>query len=350
MLLVILGAGASHDSINPNTVDLAPYTRPRSVYDYKPPLANGLFDNRPNFGEVLDEFHEAVGLVAHLRRRVQAGSSVEQELEQVQSEKTDARGRQELVAVKFYLQWTLWKCSDEWWKVGHGVTNYGELLRRLRIWAAKNSDEPICLVTFNYDTILERSLDAVVGLRIESFDSYTQGAFKLFKLHGSVNWGHNLGFKGSFPNWPMAAHHLISEAADAPEDNYVLLGSTSDVNMQGHVTLPAIAIPVQQKAVFECPEPQLAQLRTLLPNTTQILALGWRATEQHFIALLRETLQRERVQRALIVAGEARDANSPKPGHEVISNLSGTIACKMDDANSTFSDFVGSERLEAFLS
>ncbi len=230
MLLVILGAGASHDSINPKTVDLTSHIPPLSLRHFQPPLASGLFGDRLNFGEVIDEFQEAAGLIAHLRRRIAAGASVEEELERVQSDAQDGRSQQELVAVRFYLQWTLWRCSEEWWKVAHGVTNYSELIRRLRQWHTNHPREPICLVTFNYDTLLEQALQHVLGLELANLSSYIVGDVKLFKLHGSVNWGHPLGWPAdSFTSWTMAAHHLIGQASNInrapnpPEDHFAVL-------------------------------------------------------------------------------------------------------------------------------
>jgi hypothetical protein len=47
----------------------------------------------------------------------------------------------------------------------------------------------VCIVTFNYDTMLEAALPTV-GLNIRSIGDYVAGTkHKVIKLHGSVNWG-----------------------------------------------------------------------------------------------------------------------------------------------------------------
>ncbi len=117
-----------------------------------------------------------------------------------------------------------------------------------------------------------------------------------------------------------------------------------DVVLQGAgLTLPAIAIPVMRKTTFECPKLHLKALRDNLPKATRLLIIGWRATEAHFVSPLRESLDGQKLSRALVVAGQARDTNAPRPGQEVIHNLSGTVACKMEDANFGFSELMGSE-------
>ncbi len=80
-------------------------------------------------------------------------------------------------------------------EVLQGVSNsyrsdngYAQLLRKLR-----NRDEPFALLSFNYDTLLDRAVQDVFGKPLGSIDDYL--SFPLFKLHGSVNWW--IGPRGS---------------------------------------------------------------------------------------------------------------------------------------------------------
>jgi hypothetical protein len=54
---------------------------------------------------------------------------------------------------------------------------------------------------------------------------------------------------------------------------------------------PALAIPVERKRTFECPDEHLVALRRDIPRLTKLVLIGWRATEQHFLDLLAEALQ-----------------------------------------------------------
>ena len=50
----------------------------------------------------------------------------------------------------------------------------------------------VCLVTFNYDRLLEAAMPTV-GIHIESMSDYVDSPeYKVIKLHGSVNWGRNI--------------------------------------------------------------------------------------------------------------------------------------------------------------
>jgi hypothetical protein len=61
---------------------------------------------------------------------------------------------------------------------------------------------------------------------------------------------------------------------------------------QGHVlgepAVPLLAIPTVTTKSFACPEGHLAALRALLPAVTNVLSIGWRGQEKHFIKLLSE--------------------------------------------------------------
>lgn len=53
---------------------------------------------------------------------------------------------------------------------------------------------------------------------------------------------------------------------------------------------PALAIPVEAKQDFECPQGHVHTLKSFIPNVTKILIIGWRATEKPFLELLKQEL------------------------------------------------------------
>ena len=66
------------------------------------------------------------------------------------------RRHKQLAAIRFYLQVALSQCCDEWVGVARGVTNYKALIDDLeRLYPYR---EPILLVTFNYDTMLDQNI------------------------------------------------------------------------------------------------------------------------------------------------------------------------------------------------
>ena len=109
-------------------------------------------------------------------------------LQDLQSKARDyPRGLQQLAAVRYYLQYILWQCGIAWKNIAKGVTNYKTLLDQIE--RANKKNEPVCLVTFNYDTLLEDALSDF-GLSIETFADYTKKRpfYRVFKVHGSVTW------------------------------------------------------------------------------------------------------------------------------------------------------------------
>ena len=52
------------------------------------------------------------------------------------------------------------------------------------------------------------------------------------------------------------------------------------------VGIPALAVPMEGKTEFECPDEQIAALKGDLPKVTHVLIVGWRAAEPHAVKLL----------------------------------------------------------------
>lgn len=77
----------------------------------------------------------------------------------------------------------------------------------------------------------------------------------------------------------------------------------------GKPVFPAIAIPVERKDSFECPAEHLDVLRALIPTTTRLLVVGWRATEGRFVQMLAGELRREIS--VVVVAGAPEHATEP---------------------------------------
>ena len=190
MLMVVFGAGASYDSVPaiPPGHEPLQHARPR-YHSNRPPLAKELFDDRPLFNEAVRNCQKCQPIIPYLQ-----GSSVqvEQELEKMQSvaDQYPQRYRQ-LAAVRYYLHSMLLACVEKWnAEAPGGVTNYKTFLDQLEEF--RDPQESICLVTFNYDTMLEDAL-SVLGVNIRTITDYTAGhRYKLIKLHGSVNWGRKL--------------------------------------------------------------------------------------------------------------------------------------------------------------
>ncbi len=292
MLLVVFGAGASYDSVPsrpPN--DYSPARLPD-----RPPLANQLFDDRPEFVSAMARFPQCQPVVPYLQQLPPDGS-VERVLEDLQAEARDYPQRhQHLAAIRFYLHYVLWGCELRWEEhVARGVTNYKTLLDQVQRW--RKPQEPICLVTFNYDRLLEAALPSV-GVAIRALPDYiASDAYKLIKLHGSVNWAREVDTPvENIANrnvWEVL-QELIEKAADLVISRRYRMVDEYPIGKSDQGALfPALAIPVEQKQDYECPPEHLEALRACLPEVKKVLIIGWRATERHFLQLLAENLRHE---------------------------------------------------------
>ena len=211
MLLVIFGAGASYDS-DPSLQPGGPYNLQN---DNRPPLADDLFANRQEFRNTAARFSECSAIVPYLRN-IPPGTSIERRLEELQAEALDLTHRYplrlaQLAAVRFYIQTVLEGCTERWYQQSNGITNYLTLLDEIRC----RGNDRACLVTFNYDRLIENGIQKLTGEAVWDFDEYLAGPFQLFKVHGSVNWGRVVKDSGTagVNAVEYTSRHLIANAA-----------------------------------------------------------------------------------------------------------------------------------------
>jgi hypothetical protein len=307
MLMVIFGAGASYDSSpdfppplipaaqqNPGNSPAESLSRER----WRPPLATQLFHD-PNraFADIVANanYRKLLPILPNLRRP--RNGSVEEELESLLAEGTaktnaDLERNRQLFAVRYYLHDLLLKVSNEWSQHTSGVTNYVTLLDQIR--HLNTASKPICLVTFNYDLLLDRALLSFdyqpQPLDHRYFDAHP--TLRLFKPHGSVDWARYIEAP---PNTRLGIEQVIEQANTLKLSNtYIRADATHTASIHAfeRPIAPAIAVPVQTKTEdnFEWPPSHSATLEQLLPSVTQILIIGWQGKEGHFLRLLRERL------------------------------------------------------------
>jgi hypothetical protein len=311
------------------------------------PLGDALFEERPLFSPILQRFPRALDVTQRLRL-LPSGRTVESVMEQLRAEaETDHRRHKQLAAIRYYLQMAISECESAWERdAAHGVTNYRSLLDLIE--NKRKPDDTVCIVTFNYDTMLDRALEAV-DIQIRKIDDYVASKnYKVIKVHGSVSWGREVE-----PPMHDVANYVDERLIEALIDGAASLKVTDRFHLanqrpvsrldMNRPMIPAIAIPVQTKGAFECPAEHLAALDECLPKVDRLLVIGWRATDMHFLKLLRERT-RDAI-RGMVVAGSEKEA------HKVIRNLHGGLnrPGELVAAVGGFSQFMVLE-VDAFLS
>ena len=315
MLMVVFGAGASYDSCPTHPAPESEFHGDRHA-DCRLPLGDKLFEERDLFFPILEQFPRALDVVPRLRHLL-PGTNVEAVMEALRAEaEANPRRHRQLAAIRYYLQWAIWDCESEWHRrAAHGVTNYRSLLDLIDL--KRKRDEMVCLVTFNYDTMLDTALPAV-DIKISKIDDYiASSTYKVIKVHGSTNWGREI--EPSMPNIGAIGdaelhQQLIEKAATwMMTDRFHVAYQRPQTRLDPHRPLvPAIAIPVQTKGAFECPADHIATLKDCLGKVTKLLVIGWRANDAHFLKLLHDGRQ---AIDAWVVAGKPEYAN------QVIENL-----------------------------
>lgn len=283
-LLVILGAGASYDSI----ASLAT----RAVAG-RPPLARQLFG--AEYNQYVERHPVAGPLVAYLRDLPQ-GTNLEAELDRIQTEEAAASAtrRRQVFALRYYLRDVL-RDAAKFESNAPAQTNYHLLIDRLLRWQERTGAR-IALVSFNYDTLLERAVSVVAGLALPDLTAYVANpALRIFKPHGSVNWGRVVANDGGITK---------NQSAELTESNVLALAGSNGVQLSneffvadtaqlstlnGRILLPSLTVPVQQKDDFECPPAHVELLRETLKGLKWVLSIGWRAGEQNFLTLWRDS-------------------------------------------------------------
>ena len=340
MLLVIFGAGASYDSVP----FLFPTIGVGEEEKFRPPLAKDLFGPRQHFLEVMRDFPKMRPIVPWLAQPP-GGSSVEKVLQDLQDEARDYPERYcQLAAVRYYLHMVLWDCDSRWSERSQGVSNYTTLLDQIRRW--RKPQEQVCLVTFNYDRLLERAMTSV-GMAIDSISDYVaHDVFKVIKLHGSVHWAREVDSPVSNLRernpWDISSE-LIERAGELKiSDRYRLVKEHPISKAEDAALFPALAIPAESKRDFECPVEHVEALKSFLPKVSKVLVIGWRATEEPFLQMLTRYLKQG--VHVFIVAGSVEDAREPE-GNLRSSRIVGTFSIGAGG----FTEFIQQREADAFL-
>jgi len=329
MLMVIFGAGASYDS-DPS--------RPAGVSAIQAldrlPLANELFDNRQHFAEDLSHFRDCRPIVPYLRRTDAIEAQLERLLAEANEKPPYPKRLRQLASVRWYFQYLLNGCDRRWSGATHGITNYLTLLDQIARWGNRG----VLLVTFNYDRLLEWAVRDITGASLTRVEDYIASEmFPVIKLHGSVNWGrvlHNPPLTTT-DGW-LAIKTAIEKAATLKVSQDYVVSEDRPLwrDASSRYLFPAIAIPVQSKQQFECPESHLTFLRDRLPAVRRVLVVGWRGMDGHFVKLLKDTLGAGAVQFQIV----SKDAEDSKTLAKLLSDAG--ILATFQPLGYSFSEYV----------
>lgn len=278
MLLVILGAGASYDSLFPER-DGA----------WRPPLANDLF--APRFYDLLRRRPGAVVIAERVISMRARGSTIEEALSELQGEVNDPLRARQILETQFYLQHLLWDCTGHWGPTDAGMTNYLTLINDIEGWR-RSMGGRVTWVTFNYDRLLEDAMRIRFGRKFDQIDNYLEPEHRIIKVHGSCNWM-QLTDVTTVEGQGLGIEDLLARAATMKRlDRFIVAGpGTYQYDLNGVV--PAIAVPAEPKAQFAAPDAHMKLLAADLPEVQSVLAIGWRGADKHLVEFMRGAVRPE---------------------------------------------------------
>lgn len=309
---MIFGAGASYDSS---------LTYPVGEHeDKRPPLAKDLFAAQDRFKHFVRNRPELAGIIDRLRSAAD-GEGVEAELERMATEaEYDDRRWGQMNAALFYIRDAIRQAEEDWLDLTDGVTSYARLLDQLsNHLRRRESEDPIALVTFNYDTLLDVACQSALGvdLHMEEYlrSYYEQPGLRVFKVHGSVNWhrvaigSRRLTPRGTEEERIQQVISLGGRLNSPNSDEYGLIGPEDELTTKnGFLMVPAVALPLTAKDDFVMPARHVEGLRQTLAEVTRVLIVGWRGADTKLLDLWAEIANGNDMLKLLVVSGSFDEA------------------------------------------
>lgn len=339
MLLVILGAGASYDSDRRKSFSTTPP-------EVRLPLAKDLFS--PRFDTIAATFDAVQGILPYLREQ---SPNVEQALETLIGEQAQYPHRaRQLLGATYYIREAIDGAQAQWLQaIPDRLTNFVELVERIERWRV-DQNESVIFVTFNYDTLLEMAIHAIVGKEFRNTDHYIAEPMPVFKLHGSIDWWADVSGLGRAGN-PPAADWAPSMLGIAIAHQLERVGSIqvrkADQPAGGPV-IPALSLPVLTKGdeAFSCPVTHIDALRNSIASATRVLIIGWRGAEGHFYRLWKEAFRAGQPAPSATMVVDVESGIS-----EVTDNLDSSAHWlrQIQEVRSGFSGLLADDELRGFL-
>lgn len=334
-LCIILGAGASA-SINlaePEALD-NPHFRPVTTPK--------IFQNTTAFRDILNHYPLAQGLSASIHIKTNRGESLEAVLKFYSDQllaQNDSLSIRQFLQVPLYLN-----------ELFHSISRFTRQPREYDylIDEISNKKIEVLFLTLNYDGLLEMSLQKQYNIDFDQSNHYFKNVFnwKLVKLHGSINWYTrfheplndtlNLENYLKYINRKPVEHFLD----DSREFIYQKIDHQRYLFDDLFPLYPVIAVPVEGKYKYYCPEQHYLYAKQFLQQCFNYLIIGTKGLDHDLIELLRENANC----RKLMIVGR-----NGKEKTEIIARFRGAFKTNMDPLPQNyfsqfgFSDFISDE-------
>lgn len=349
---IVLGAGASYDFIEDKNI--ATHQRINWI-KYKPPLASELFDTS-RFGEIIGRYSEVSQLSSSVLSAVRSGKDIEYYMQELR----DKGGHRipQLIELIFYLGELFQTISDTF--NNSPGNNYSGLIGEIRDNGGK-----ACIVTFNYDSLLESNLGNQLIPGKHKLLDYIQNDIQIIKMHGSCEWSYVSGkydkydqddieFAGGLAKYlgekPYSVYGIENDSQNKKTKPEIIPQRNFKKDMKNIYdddiiieSYPALAIPVRTKHSHVCPDSHIEELKESLRSAEKILIIGWKASDENLLEIFEEVITHPI--EFTIVAGKGSDTAEIIKGN--IREKVKTARFKIVDQG--FTGFMGSEACDDFF-
>jgi hypothetical protein len=293
--LIILGAGASYDSID--IQQYAGTNKKGELERFRPPLTYKLFDHsRELFQNILDKYSRvnalAGGVLARLADKQKTFEEVLQgfyDEHKVGAENRQERVLKELISLNYYLADLFINISDNFHM---GDNNYIRLINEMH-----NRLMKAYVINFNYDLIFETSANK----DLSNLNSYITGDIKILKVHGACNWvyapvtirantyKHAESYFADNADQFFGFFKNENISVDRPQ-NYLRNVTGGFGEPITNAYMPALAIPLNKKSQTVCPKTHIDEFEKNIDIFDRIIIIGWRGSDEFIINELNEKL------------------------------------------------------------
>lgn len=263
----------------------------------------------------------------------------------------------DLINVQYYVHDTIKRYTSIVSNNTSRYNAYSVFATCLRKYLLKYPNILVSIVSFNYDTLLDESLEREFDYRFNNVEDYVnpKNSFWYFKPHGSINWGWKITNEYLLKrNQEQFIQYLYDEKVDLSTIYYDFLDCKQgnlkskeygvgylinkkakfSVNKDaitilkdGEVFYPAMLLPYRDKDEFVMPYSQQLSMRDAFNQIEDLYLIGWKGNEK----LFKEYCRFPKLKKIVVVNPDVQS---------VLENVSGNFEFEGIEFYKSFGDFV----------
>lgn len=338
--LFIFGAGASANCV------YGEKKKAFEQFDFRPPLGTEMLSDR--FDETIRLFDGARHFVSVAEANINGIESCFEEEWQNIISNYNPKLVSTQIALQYCIKHLFWKISNFTFSRFDRGSLYSLFADKIQKHLARNPDEHLNIISFNYDTILDQFLEARFDpfLNMDDYVNPSERQLSLFKPHGSCNWGWKIQ-DPEIGNWDIAelSNEIHKRKFDYHDLYYSLLGQPEEMIHHGswgyeaslhenglgrfsinkskieiipqkpnHHYYPALLLPYRDKDEFVFPYRHFYFMKNAVDRVEDLTIIGWKGSEATFNNILKKDAGR--LKRIMIADPDFK--NVAKTLHQVV--------------------------------